>query len=287
MQSCIDTDSGHSTFFQGLAGHLCSQPLLNSIKSTNMPDPVVIDFIKKTFDISAYTLLYVLGTFVAGVIGRLGAYVGTRWIFELFIPHRVKANRVHVEGVKEICILICGMGYLVVAVGLLFMHLAGGLPHEYDELAAQIGVALFGEIVFVCLCLVTIFAGFCVGTVLVKTRALFRRKAAADDEETGLLKNSNHSDYGSPERPRDETVAPKKTMRKSRPRPRQPHMPKALYRPWIKMRTISSVRDLDSRRFEGRPDPSRHRSMPSIKDLDARRIDGHSGESSDSDVFVC
>jgi hypothetical protein len=257
MEGCINTDSGHSTMFHGLADHLSTQPLTTtslppSVGATS--DPVILAFIRKTFYISGYTLLYLIATFAAAGVGQASAFIAEKWILELLFAERLKANRDHVEVSRQLWVLICSVGFLIVAVGLLFMHLVGGLPHEHDELAVQIGIALFGLIVFVTLSLMALFVGSCVWAAVRKLWDLARQEVV--DEEAGLIKNCASLNYGTSRQSesfaqQDATVPA--LHENSRYIARQAPVPKRLDRTWIKMRALSSVRDLDVRWMGGHP----------------------------------
>ena len=250
MISCIDTDSGHSTLFEGLKGHLCTRPLSTFASrdpTPKMVDPVVLDFVRKTFFISGYTLFYLIALFAAGAIGRAGAYVAEKWILERFISDRIKANRDYVEVSTELCVLLCSTGFLIVAVGLLFMHLVGGLPHEYDELAVQIGIAFFGLIVFVCLTLAALLFACCVWSVGKALRGLWRKEIV--DEEAGLFGKRTASNYGTSKISRRRSVTPVTSEGTPEQADGEHIAPRSLDRTWIKMKVFSSVRNLDVRRI--------------------------------------
>lgn len=249
MTSCIDTDSGHSILFDGLPGHLCTHPLSTSgplYSTVTMVDPIDVDFIRKTFYISGYTLFYLIAMLFAGAIGRAGAYVAEKWILERFISDQLRANHVYVEVSTQLCVLLCSTGYLIVAVGLLFMHLCGALPHEYDELTIQLGIAFFGLIVFVCLVLASLLLACCVWSAGVRLRRRLRHEVV--DEEAGLFGKGGAWNYGTSKisRRRDRTPV---TLEEALGRSTEDHTPpRMLERSWIKMKVISSIRDIDVRR---------------------------------------
>lgn len=220
-----------------------------------MAEDDILELIRKTFYISGYTLLYLVAMCAAAGMGRLAAYIAEK-ITALFIGERMKMYRDCIQVSQDLCVLICATGYLIVAVGLLFMHLVGGLPHEYDMLAVQIGIAFFGELVFVTLFLVTLFVGFCFWAVWKWYRGLFRKKIV--DEEVGLMKNSRAKAYGTSENlERDGPnavptafVPPyRNPYRQKRPLPG----PKKLNPAGIKMKVLSSVRNLDVQWMGGNP----------------------------------
>lgn len=250
MNSCIDADSGHSTFFKGLTGHLCTKPLSTTMpapQSNTMAEEEILELVRKTFYISGYTLLYLIAMSAAAGLGRLAAYVAEK-IVSLFIGERMKMYRDIVQVSQDLCVLICATGYLIVAVGLLFMHLVGGLPHEYDMLAVQIGIAFFGELVFVTLFLATLFVGLCVWAVWSKCRGLLREKVV--DEEAGLMKNGRSRAYGTSEASerRESNAAPVASITPSQNTYRQKRTtpgPKRVDPAGIKMKVLSSVRNLD------------------------------------------
>jgi hypothetical protein len=212
-----------------------------------MVDPIIVNFVRKTFYISGYTLFYLIAMFAAGGIGRAGAYVAEKWILDRFISDRLKANRDYVEVSTELCVLLCSTGFLIVAVGLLFMHLVGALPPEYDELAVQVGIAFFGLIVFVCFTLAALLLACCVWSAWRGLRGLWRNQIV--DEEAGLFRRGSASNYGTSKifgRRFDTPV----TLEESYDQAVEEHTtPQSVDRSWVMMKVFSSVRDLDVRRI--------------------------------------
>jgi hypothetical protein len=195
-----------------------------------------------------------IATFAAAGVGQASAYIAEKWILELFIAEHLKANGDHVEVSRHLWVLTCSVGFLIVALGLLFMHLAGGLPHEYDEFAVQIGIALFGLIVFVTLSLMALFVGSCVWAAGRKLWVLVRQEVV--DEEAGLIKNGDSLNYGTSEQSEsfEQQDAAVPTFHEGPPYiTRQAPAPKRLNRTWIRMHALSSVRDLDVRWMGGHP----------------------------------
>ena len=126
MEDCINTDSGYLTPFHGLTGHLCTQPLSNASSPLSLgatSGPIILYFIRKTFYICGYILLYLIATFAAAGVGQASAYVAEKWILGIFFAERLKANRDYVEISRQLWVLVCSVGFLIVAVGLLFMRL--------------------------------------------------------------------------------------------------------------------------------------------------------------------
>lgn len=242
MSGYIITDLYYSIPIQGTANSLHTKPLLSS-DTTTMAHDIILDFIRKSFFISGYTLFYLIAMFAAGTMGRFSGYIAEKWIMQRFIPKKLTLYRDAVQVMKEVCILICSTGYLIVALGLLFMHLVGGLPHEYDMLAAQIGIAFFGELIFVTLCLGALFVGFCAWAVWKKCRGLWREKAL--DEETGLMKHANRMRYGTSNDPEQRRASVTPSDEVYQQLSGRNSAPKRLDRAWVRLKGVSSVRDLD------------------------------------------
>ncbi len=205
-----------------------------------------------TFYINGYIVLYVAATVFASFIGYAAALIDKN-ILQRILGARLIPHRDELEFARGVCVLTCGTGFLIVAVGLLFMHLVGGLPHEYDELAAQVGIAVFGVLVFACVCLTV--AMVVVGMFWVVW--ICRGKGGQAewvDEETCLLKRSGSRLYGSGEastaredrRRAVEAILEADETAVEEEAEEEPACPNPT---WIKMRLLSSIRELDFRRM--------------------------------------
>lgn len=229
---------------------------------------MVIDVVRKTFYIGGYMLFYLLATLLAGVIGLAGAYVAEHWILDRFITADVKPNGDYIEISTWVFMLFCSASFLIVAVGLLSVNIVGVLPHEYDEPAIPVGIALFGLIVFVCLILGALLFACYVWHAVILVNGLWRVEAL--DEEAGLLRNSSRATYGTSkafarqhetlETESLETESLEMDILETQEETTDPAIeehtaPRSLDQIWIQMKVTSSVRNLDVRRtlrFPGR-----------------------------------
>ena len=98
------------------------------------------DVVTRVFYINGYILLYAASTVFAGGVGLAGFWVANK-ILERTMGKRIVPWRNYIEFTRGLCVLVCATMFLIVAVGLLFMHLVGGLPHEYDVIAVQVAIA--------------------------------------------------------------------------------------------------------------------------------------------------
>lgn len=211
--------------------------------------------IAKLFRICGYILLYLFAAIVAGGIGRITAYIAEKWILEKFFKSHVKPYRDWIEVSRPRCILTCVTGFLIVAVGLLFMHLVGLLPHEYDEVAVQVVVAFFGLAVFVCMCLAIVFVASLLLWIVLRCKEM-RYGTGSVDEETALLEYPPESSYGTDDCVEDDCEEDGPSMERQSTAPHAIRLHAApdvqLQAPnqsWINMINLSSVRNLDLSRI--------------------------------------
>lgn len=101
----------------------------------------------QTLYINGCILLYGLATTLAGCIGLAG-HILSKKIWHLALGKRIVPYRDLIDMMKSLSILVCGSANVLVSVGLLFLHLAGGLPHEYDMVVVQVGIALVRSALF-------------------------------------------------------------------------------------------------------------------------------------------
>lgn len=111
-----------------------------------------------TLKTSSQLLFYALTTLLAGAIGHTIFHLLQNLLTFALGSRVLRPYRELVDFVCVLCVLVCSTAFLIVAVGPLFLNLAGVLSEEYEGLLAQVGTAVLG---------VTIFAGmcFCVGVV--------------------------------------------------------------------------------------------------------------------------
>lgn len=213
----------------------------------------------KVFQICGYILLY---AFAAGLLGRFAALIAEKCILAKLFKDKLKPYMDWVEISRSICILLCGTAFLIVSIGLLFLHLIGLLPPEYDEVAVQVVVAFFGLLVFVCMCLAIMTAA----ALLLWIKLWYRKRrsdAGINDEESGLLQSDKKPSYRSACYDQVRLVAREHPIQQHKTAPivevRATDAAKPLTRPqrtWIKMINLSSVRQLDfsMAREKERPD---------------------------------
>ena len=149
----------------------------------------LVNILCKPLEVVGYLMLYIIAILVAGLIGWATAHVAEKWILKKFLGARLKAYRDLVEGWRGLCVLTCGTGFLIVALGLLFMHLAGGLGDDYGEIVGMMGIAFFGLVVFVALCLGILSLALSVMWAFGRCRGKYG-SAQDFDEERALLKRT-------------------------------------------------------------------------------------------------
>lgn len=130
------------------------------------------------------------------------------------------------------------------------IYLVSGIPHEYEEIAVEMGIAFFGLLVILSMCLTMLLVIILVFAIGCKFKRLGR--TAVVDEEAGLVKNGSCEDYGTSGALAHDVIIP----------PPVPHRentfddvhiiaPKKADEAWIRMNELSSVRDVSSRRESG------------------------------------
>lgn len=86
----------------------------------------ITNLVCKTFEICGYFLAYLTATGLAGATGYLGFSIAEK-ILRRCSPDRMKMYEDVLELSQMMFVLSCTIGYLIVAVGLLFRHLVSNL----------------------------------------------------------------------------------------------------------------------------------------------------------------
>ncbi|KAK3715377.1 hypothetical protein LTR37_007105 [Vermiconidia calcicola] len=215
----------------------------------------VLAVVVKTFSVTGYLLLYAFAMSISGGMGYGSVKIAETWILEELFGDRLEGCRDYFKFTRGICMLGCGTGFLIVAVGLLVMHMVGGLAEEYDQVAVQVLIASFGVFVFCCLCLAVVLVGAS-GWWVMEWAVRCVWKAGILDEETGLLQGPIGVRYGAVGAADMDEQEVLQEPQVEDPRVEVPQESYGLSddrgapaRTWIKMYELSSVRNLDVRRM--------------------------------------